>query len=123
MANTCTKEICDKFIEMMSQGFTQDETCAEIGVHPSTFWRWRQVGGPHYDEEFSNAYQIAKLKQFSWWARLGRENIGRGKDFNTPLYALFMANMFNWRSAASKDDEVMEELRGIKERLGIADRV
>jgi hypothetical protein len=28
--------------------------------------------------------------------------------------------MFNWRSAAgNKDDEVMEELRDIKERLGI----
>jgi hypothetical protein len=27
--------------------------------------------------------------------------------------------MFRWRSAASKDDEVMEELREIKEHLGI----
>jgi hypothetical protein len=33
-----------------------------------------------------------------------------------------MANMFGWRSAASKDDAVMEELREIKEHLGIADR-
>jgi hypothetical protein len=30
-----------------------------------------------------------------------------------------MANLFKWRGAASKDDEVMEELREIKEHLGI----
>jgi hypothetical protein len=31
------------------------------------------------------------------------------------------ANMFRWRSAGSKDDEVIEELREIKEHLGIPD--
>jgi hypothetical protein len=123
MANTCNKLICDKLIELMSQGYTQDEVCAAVGVNPSTFWRWRQIDGPYYDEEFAQAYEIAKVKQYSWWLRKGRSNLMNGKDFNTPLFTLFMANMFNWRSAASKDDEVMEELRGIKERLGIADRV
>jgi hypothetical protein len=29
--------------------------------------------------------------------------------------------MFRWRGTSSKDDEVMEELREIKEQLGIAD--
>jgi hypothetical protein len=88
MANTCNKQICDTLIEMMSEGHTQDEVCAAVGVDPSTFWRWRQIDGPYYDEEFAQAYEVAKLKQFSWWARLGRENIGRGKDFNTRLFAL-----------------------------------
>jgi hypothetical protein len=119
MANTCTKEICDKLAELMSRGYTQDEVCAELGYNPDTFLEWRKVGGPNYDKDFAKAYRIAKLKQFSWWARRGRDNIGEGKDFNTPLFALYMANMFRWRSAASKDDEVMEELREIKEHLGI----
>jgi hypothetical protein len=33
MANTCTKEICDTLIELMSQGYTQDEVCAVLGVN------------------------------------------------------------------------------------------
>lgn len=119
MANTCTKEICDKLIELMSQGYTQDEVCAEVGVSVRAFQNWRTKGGPHYDEDFSNAYERAKLKQFSWWARRGRDNIGEGKGFNTPLFSLYMANMFGWRGAASKEDEAMEEIRKIKEQLGI----
>jgi hypothetical protein len=121
MANTCTKEICDKLIELMSQGYTQEEVCAEVGITRQSFRNWRTKGGPHYEEDFAKAYERAKLKQFSWWARRGRDNIGEGKDFNTPLFSLYMANMFRWRGAASKDDEVMEELREIKEHLGIAD--
>jgi hypothetical protein len=113
MANTCTKEICDRLIDLMSQGYTQDEVCAEVGVSPKSFQNWRTA--------FAKANEKAKLKQFSWWARRGRDNIGEGKDFNTPLFALYMANMFRWRRAGSKDDEVMEELREIKEHLGIAD--
>jgi hypothetical protein len=93
--------------------------CAEVGFSPKTFQNWRTKGGPHYEEDFAKAYERAKLKQFSWWARRGRDNIGEGKDFNTPLFALYMANLFRWRGAASKDDEVMEELREIKEHLGI----
>jgi hypothetical protein len=121
MANTCTKEICDKLIELMSQGYTQDEVCAEVGVSPKSFLNWRTKGGPHYEEDFAKAYERAKIKQYSWWVRRGRDNIMDGKDFNTPLFGLYMANMFGWRSAASKDDAVMEELREIKEHLGIAD--
>ena len=119
MANTCTKEICDKLIELMGYGWTNEEVCAELGFDKKTFWNWRNKGGPHYEEDFAKAYEKAELKQFSWWARRGRDNIGNGKDFNTSLYALFMANMFGWRGASSKDDEVMEELREIKEQLGI----
>jgi hypothetical protein len=121
MANTCTKEICDKLIELMSRGYTQHEVAAEVGVSLTSFRNWRTKGGPHYEEDFAKAFERAKLKQFSWWVRRGRDNIGEGKEFNTALYALFMANMFKWRGASSKDDEVMEELCEIKEHLGIAD--
>jgi hypothetical protein len=78
MANTCTKEICDKLIELMSRGYTQDEVCAEVGVSLTSFRNWRTKGGPHYEEDFAKAYEKAKLKQFSWWARRGRDNIGEG---------------------------------------------
>jgi hypothetical protein len=102
MANTCTRQICDTLIEMMSNGCTQDEVCAAVGVNPSTFWRWRQPNGEHYDEEFAQAYEVAKLKQYSWWLKKGRENLMDGKDFNTRLFALFMANIFRWRSVAAQ---------------------
>jgi hypothetical protein len=106
----------------MKEGWTQEEVCAEIGVVPKTFRNWRDKNGPHYEREFDEAFEIAKMHQFSWWARRGRASL-ENKQFQVPLFGLYMANMFGWRSAASKEDAVMEELREIKEHMGIADRV
>jgi hypothetical protein len=93
--------------EMMSLGMTQAEICAELGISKRTFINWKDQHHGSYEN--------------SWWARRGRDNIGEGKDFNTPLFALYMANMFRWRGVGSKNDEVMEELREIKEYLGMPD--
>lgn len=119
MANSCTKEICDTLIEMMRGGATQIEVCARVGVTKQTFLNWRKKGGPHYEKDFDEAYQKAKVLQESWWIQRGRDNIGNGEDFNTPLFGLYMANMFGWRGSGSKDDEAMQEIRKLKEQLGI----
>jgi hypothetical protein len=121
MANTCNKEIIDTMSALMSQGFTQDEVCAAVDVHPTTFENWRKKGGPHYEKDFAEAYQQTKVKQKSWWLKRGRDNIGEGKDFNTPLFGLYMANMFGWRAGASRDDEALQEIKRLKEQLGIED--
>jgi transposase-like protein len=121
MANTCTSEMCQRVIELMKEGWTQEEVCADLGVNPKTFRRWRDKNGAHYEREFDEAFEIAKMHQFAWWVRKGRMNL-TNKEFQTPLFALYMANMFRWRSAASKEDEVMEELREIRECIEARDR-
>jgi hypothetical protein len=88
MANTCTKEICQKVVALMKEGMTQKEVCAEIGVVPLTFRNWRDKKGPHYEKDFDEAYEKGKMYQEAWWLRAGRANLGCGKDFNTPLFGL-----------------------------------
>jgi hypothetical protein len=39
-----------------------------------------------------------------------KSGLGAGKEFNTPLFGLYMANMFGWRSGASRDDEALQEI-------------
>jgi hypothetical protein len=119
MANTCNKEICQKVIDLMREGMTLKEVCAEIGIAATTLRDWKDKNSPRYEKDFDEAYQEGKMYQEAWWLRAGRANLGCGKDFNTPLFGLYMANMFGWRSGASRDDEALQEIKKMKEHLGI----
>jgi hypothetical protein len=121
MANTCTTEICQKVIALMKEGMTLKEVCAELGIGYRTLKEWKGKKGRYYEKEFDEAYQEGKMYQEAWWLGAGRANLGAGKDFNTPLFGLYMANMFGWRSGASRDDEALQEIRKMKEQLGIED--
>jgi hypothetical protein len=114
MASTCTTELCNRVLELMKKGKTQQEVCAEVGVAPCTFIEWRNPKSPQYEPEFAAMFERAKLFQFAWWEKKGRCNL-KVKDFNITLYALFMANMFGWRGSSSKDDQAMEEIREISD--------
>jgi hypothetical protein len=120
MANSCTSAICKRLTEMMSEGATLQEVAADVGYDTETFRVWRDPKSPYYEREFAEAYKKAKPKQFAWWAREGRTSL-RDREFSPTLYGLFMANMFGWRSGASRDDEAMQEIKKLKEQLGIED--
>jgi hypothetical protein len=64
---------------------------------------------------------IIVLLKAAWWLRAGRSNLGAGKDFNTPLFGLYMANKFGWRSGANREDEALQGIRKLKEQMGIED--
>jgi hypothetical protein len=102
MANTCTTEICQKVIALMKEGMTQQEVCAEIGIGARTIRDWKDKRSPQYEKEFDEAYQEGKMYQEAWWLKAGRANLGCGKNFNTSLFGLYMANLFGWRSGASR---------------------
>jgi hypothetical protein len=111
----------ERIIALMKEGLTQQEVCAEIGIGARTIRDWKDKRSPQYEKEFDEAYQEGKIYQQAWWLKTGRANLGCGKDFNTPLFGLYMANLFGWRSGASRDDEALQEIRKLKEQLGIDD--
>ena len=122
MANTCTTTICNKLIELMAQGWTQDEVCAEVGYSAETFIQWRNPDGKFYEPEFAEAYKKAKTLQKAWWDRYGREHL-RDRELNTTMYALFRANLHRWGGGASKDEayrKLEERARRAEKALGIA---
>jgi hypothetical protein len=66
--------------------------------------------------------KVLSAASFAWWVKKGRDNLMDGKDFNTPLFGLYMANMFGWRSASKKrNEEIEQRLESIKRALGIAE--
>jgi hypothetical protein len=113
--------MCQKVISLMKEGMTLKEVCAEIGIGPRTARRWKDKRSPQYEKDFDEAHEDGKMYQEAWWLRASRANLGCGKDFNTPLFGLYMANLFGWRSGASRDDEALQEIRKLKEQLGIED--
>jgi hypothetical protein len=123
MTSKYSPDMCGQVIELMSQGQTKTEVGAALGVHPQTFRRWADPQGKYYQPEFAEAMKRAKTASFAWWVKKGRDNLMGGKDFNTPLFGLYMANMFGWRSASKKRNEEIEEgLEDIKRALGIAEQ-
>ena len=46
----------------------------------------------------------------SYWVQLGRDNI-ENKSFNTALYSFLMVNKFNYRSAYSKQEKDIKEVK------------
>jgi hypothetical protein len=41
--------------------------------------------------------------------------------FQSALYGFLMSNLFGFRSGTSRDDEALQEIRKLKEQLGIED--
>jgi hypothetical protein len=105
----------------MKEGLMLEEICTEIGVTRKTLYNWRDPRNGAYNQEFADAYEMGKTHQEAWWLRFGRANIVSGRKFNTPLFALYMANKFGWRGGANREDEALQEIRKIKEQMGIED--
>jgi hypothetical protein len=111
-----------RVIDMMSQGLTKTEAGAVLGVHLQTFRRWSDPRGEYYKPEFAEALDMAKTASLAWWIDKGMDNLN-SRDFNTPLYALFMANMHGWRSPSKKrNEEIEERLEALERELGIAEQ-
>ncbi len=80
-------EYDQRIIEVMQEGASLVEFCAEIGVSRETPYEWARV-----HPSFSDAFTRARLLCQSWWEKQGRENLsdefcdGSGKKFNDRLW-------------------------------------
>lgn len=90
------KEYDEKIIEVMKEGGSAVEFCAEVGIHKDTFYEWVKVY-----KSFSDAFSRARVLCQAWWERQGRNNLldvseyqGKTQKFNERLWTKNMACRF-----------------------------
>ena len=81
-------ELCAPVIDLMRQGASKVEVCAELDISRDTFYRWQEE-----HPEFSDTVAKGELLAEAWWTRHGRENL-YSRDFNHRLIFNCMKNMF-----------------------------
>ena len=94
-------EMCKTVVELMSEGASQYEVLATLGISEDTFYRWKKE-----NEEFSESVERGKLLSQAWWERMGRVNLENTK-FNYRGWYMNMKNRFQWTDKQDiKRDEV-----------------
>lgn len=83
--------MCDKAIELMSEGCSQCEVAASLGIHWDTLIEWKK-SNPEFSEAIKKGIKLCE----AWWEREARIAL-RDKDFNATLWYMNMKNRFGWR--------------------------
>jgi|TARA_R110002167_G_scaffold38934_1_gene120646 transposase-like protein len=93
--------------EMFDMGASIVEVCKFLGINKSTWYRWLK---DERKKDFQEAAQLGLESSEAFWVQLGRDNI-ENKSFNTALYSFLMVNKFNYRSAYSKQEKDIKEVK------------
>ena len=92
---------------MFSKGASIVEVCNFLGINKSTWYRWLK---DERKKDFQEAAELGLEASESYWVQLGRDNV-ENKSFNTALYSFLMVNKFNYRSAYSKQEKDVKEVK------------
>jgi|TARA_R110000744_G_scaffold66478_1_gene135931 alpha-galactosidase/6-phospho-beta-glucosidase family protein len=93
--------------EMFDLGASIVEVCKFLGINKSTWYRWLK---DERKKDFQEAAELGLESSEAYWVQLGRDNI-ENKSFNTALYSFLMVNKFNYRSAYSKQEKEIKEVK------------
>lgn len=86
-------EMCATVIAMMSEGYSKESVCRELGIHHSTFIDWQGI-----HPEFSAAVKEGDSLSAAWWQDVGRDaTLGNVAGFNATAWIFNMKNRFGWR--------------------------
>lgn len=88
--------MCATVLEMMSEGASQMEVQAAIGITRETFNQWTNRDGPYYEPDFTEAVERGRDLSQAWWERLGRMG-AVGEDINPSIWIFNMKARFGWR--------------------------
>lgn len=97
-----TPDMCDKTIELMREGASKTEVCAEIGICVDTICEWCKPDGRYFNQEFSDAVKKGLLLSQAWWERKGRKNL-ENRDFSYTGWYMNMKNRFDWADTQKVD--------------------
>ena len=92
---------------MFEKGASIVEVCKFLGINKSTWYRWLK---DERKKDFQEAAQLGLESSEAYWVQLGRDNV-ENKSFNTALYSFLMVNKFNYRSAYSKQEKDVKEVK------------
>ena len=94
-------------LEMFDRGSSIVEVCKFLGINKSTWYRW--LKDPRKGDFQEHAEKGLEASE-AYWVQMGRENV-ENKNFNTALYSFMMVNKFNYRSAYSKQEKDIKEVK------------
>lgn len=87
--------MCDKVIELMAQGASKVEVCAELEICEETLYDWCREESPRFHKEFSESIKKGEKLSQAWWERNGRINL-ENSQFNYTGWYMNMKNRFKW---------------------------
>jgi transposase len=96
------EEYCDKVIEVMREGASKVEFCAEIGISYNTFLSWQDE-----NPEFMTSVKTGDMMCQAWWEKKGRQATFNSEGFNATSYIFNMKNRFkdDWRDKQEVDNK------------------
>ena len=90
------KEMLPKIIDLMKEGASKAEVCAEIGISQETMAQWCNPNGNYYIQSFSETIKKGLQLSKAWWEKSGRINL-MNRDFSYTGWYMNMKNRFGWR--------------------------
>lgn len=108
--------MCEKLIEMMSQGCSKIEVAASLGICD------RETIDEYCEkhEQFGEAFKKGMILAEAWWEKHGRTNLNN-KEFNSTLWYMNMKNRFKWSdrqessySVYMKQEDAVKQLKDLE---------
>jgi hypothetical protein len=93
------EEMCQTVIELMRQGASLTEVCAELDITHETLCQWRKDPSKVI---FSEAIKRGIKLSEAWWEKEGRLNL-ENRDFNYTGWYMNMKNRFKWADKTQTD--------------------
>ncbi len=84
------KEFCDTVLELMREGKSIVNCCAELDISRETFYSWMEK-----HKEFHDTVKRGMELSEHWWQEKARENLD-SNQFNSTLWYMNMKNRFKW---------------------------
>lgn len=84
-------EMCQKVVELMSEGASKAEVAHELGITRETLHDWT-----NNNQEFSYAIKEGEAASEAWWLKKGRTNL-ENKDFSYTGWYMNMKNRHGWK--------------------------
>jgi hypothetical protein len=107
-------------LDLMEQGASPVEVCAELNIHRDTLYDWINPESERFNQEFSDTIKTGKLKCQAWWEKIGRKYLidesevnvqtgtNKSKRLNTAAWIFNMKNRFSddWSDTHKQEVEV-----------------
>ena len=82
-------------LDLMKEGASIVEVCAEIGISRETLYDWINPESPRFKPVFSDTIKSGIEYAQAWWEAQGRKATFNQTGFNATSYIFIMKNRFN----------------------------
>lgn len=86
-------EMCETIIEIMKDGGSIVECCAEIDISRQTFYNWTDKEHDSFQQQFFDTAMRGLVLCQSWWEKKGRGGL-ENREFNANLFKFLVSNKF-----------------------------